>query len=89
MILYSNLYEREGNDAWLKDYVELHRNDLGLYIDHKVRWTGWGEPINENYTLELDENDLEKSQILLDEYLDRHSLEEEMKINLKELVNNG
>jgi len=40
MILYENTYEREGNDSWLKDYVQLHNNSIGLYLEHKKRWTG-------------------------------------------------
>lgn len=95
MILYKKIYEREGNDSWLKDYVELHRNDCGLFLEHKKRWNGWNGEIKENLTLELDINDLDASQSLLDDYIDEHSLynkysngeEEGIKINLKELLN--
>ena len=95
MILYEYCYEREGNDAWLKDYVQLHSNDFGLYLEHKKLWVGWGDDIKENYTLELDENDLDKSQKILDEYIDEHSLYEKYAngeeygviIKLKELIN--
>ena len=94
MILYEYLYERKGNDSWLKDYVELHRNDIGLYIDHKKRWDGWGGEIKENYTIELDENDLEASQKIVDEWISDNSLhtvfpngkEEGIKINLKQII---
>lgn len=86
MILYENVYEREGNDAWLKDYVQLHLNDMGLYLEHKKRWNGWNGEIKENNTLELYEDDLEKSQKLLDEYLYEHSLEDVIVIKLDELV---
>jgi hypothetical protein len=95
MILYENTYEREGNDSWLKDYVQLHSNDMGLYLEHKKRWNGWNGEIKENYTLELDENDLEKSQKMIDEYINEHSLyqkfhngeEEGIIIKLNELIN--
>ncbi len=95
MILYEYCYERAGNDAWLKDYVQLHRNDCGLYLDHKKRWSGWSGDIKENHTLELDENDLEKSQKMIDEYIEEHSLyekhsngkEEGIIIKLTELIN--
>jgi len=74
MILYEYTYEREGNDAWLKDHVQLIYNEIGLYLDHKKRWSGWGEPIKENYTLELDENDLDSSQEKLNQYIENNSL---------------
>lgn len=86
MILYNNIYEREGNDAWLKDYVDLHLNELGLYLEHKKRWDGWDGEIKEDYTLELDEDNLEKSQKLLNEYLYEHSLENNIIIKLNELI---
>lgn len=86
MILYENCYERAGNDSWLKDYVQLHLNDIGLYLEHKIRWDGWNGKIKENFTIELDEDDLEKSQKILDKYLNDHSLEEGIIINLKELI---
>jgi hypothetical protein len=87
MILYESVYEREGNDAWLKDYVQLHSNDMGLYLEHKKRWNGWNGEIKENNTIELDEYDLEKSQKLLDEYLYEHSIEDGIIIKLNELIN--
>ena len=87
MILYENVYEREGNYVWLKDYVQLHSNDMGLYLEHKKRWNGWNGEIKENNTIELDEYDLEKSQKLLDEYLCEHSIEDGIIIKLNELIN--
>ena len=87
MILYENVYEREGNDAWLKDYIQLCLNDMGLYIEHKKRWNGWRGEINENNTLELDEYNLDKSQKLLDEYLYENSLKDGIIIKLNELIN--
>jgi len=92
MVLYENLYEREGNDSWLKDYVQLHHNDMGLYLEHKKRWNGWSGEIKENYTLDLDLDDIETSQEKIDNYIEEHSLykkypsgkEEGVVINLKE-----
>lgn len=94
MILFDEIYERAGNDAWLKDLIQLHYNDLGLYLEHKVRWNGWNGKFNEDYCLILDESDLDKSQKLLDEYIDNNSLyikysngeEEGFIIKLKELI---
>lgn len=87
MIIYEKNYEREGNDSWLKDYIQLHLNDVGLYLDHKKRWNGWNGEIKENNTLELDENDLEKSQKILDGYINEHSLEDDIIIKLNEIIN--
>jgi hypothetical protein len=91
MILYSKLYERPGNDAWLKDRIELVNDELGLYLEHKVRWSGWGEDIKENHTIELDPYDIEASQKKINLYIENHSLyhkhldgtEEGIKINLQ------
>lgn len=94
MLIYKNTYEREGNDSWLKDHIHLHHNDIGLYLDHKKRWNGWNGNISENHTLELDEFDLEKSQKLINDYIEDNSLyikfpngsEEGIIINLIELI---
>lgn len=94
MILYENTYERPGNDAWLKDTVILHKNSIGLYIEHKVDWRGWGDDILEHHRLELDESDVEGSQKKIDEYIYEHSLhdvfpngeDDGIKIHLKILL---
>lgn len=87
MILYEKMYEREGNDAWLKDYVELHLNDIGLYLEHKKRWDGWNGKITEDNTIELDKYDLEQSQKTLDQFIYDNSLENVIAIKLNELIN--
>jgi hypothetical protein len=74
MILYEKKYEREGNDSWLIDFVRLHYNSFGLYLEHKLHWNGWNGVIKENHTLELDVNNLDKSQEILNEYIDDNSL---------------
>jgi len=36
MLIKRYNYEREGNDAWLKDYITIYLNDIdGLYISQK------------------------------------------------------
>lgn len=87
MILYEKMYEREGNDAWLKDYVELHLNDIGLYLEHKKRWDGWNGKITEDNTIELDKYDLEQSQKTLDQFIYDNNLENVIAIKLNELIN--
>lgn len=98
MILYEKTYERPGNESWLVDMIQIHRNDLGLYVEHKIRWkSSWAEPITENHTIDLDENDLDESQKILDEYLDNNSLritypnkeKDGFHINLKKIINNN
>lgn len=94
MILYYDTYEREGNDAWLVDHVELHSNAIGLYLDHKRRWKGWNGDINGNHTLELDAGDIEGSQKKIDDYIREEGLYHEypsgktegIKIDLRELL---
>ena len=50
MLLYSNSYCREGNDAWLEDYVYIHNDSAdGLHLVHKQRWRGWAGDINDDY----------------------------------------
>ena len=87
MLIKRYNYEREGNDAWLKDYITIYLNDIdGLYISHKKRWSGWNGEINENNTLILDEYDLDKSQKSLNEYLYEHNLEDGIVIKLNEII---
>ncbi|MCK9415527.1 hypothetical protein M0Q97_02575 [Candidatus Dojkabacteria bacterium] len=87
MLIKRYNYEREGNDAWLKDYITIYLNDIdGLYISHKKRCSGWNGEINENNTLILDEYDLDKSQKSLNEYLYEHNLEDGIVIKLNEII---
>ena len=85
MVLYENTYEREGNDAWLTDYVQLCYNQTGLCLIHKKLWNGWGGDIKEDNILNLDESNLEMSQKKLDEYLFENSLEDDISIDLEVL----
>lgn len=96
MILYEKLYEREGNDSWLKDLVQIDHNPLELSLKHQQRWNGWAGEINEDNCITLDIDDLEKSQKIVDKFIDDKSLytkfpsghEEGVQINLKELIEN-
>ena len=87
MILYTQEYSREGNDAWLIDYVELHNNSMGLYLIHKKDWKGWGGDIKETTNIDLDISEIEESQSKLDQYLIDIYLIDEIKINIEELLN--
>jgi hypothetical protein len=85
MILFSKLYEREGNDSWLKDYVEIRRNPFGLFLEHSVHHSGWAGEIKESYKIELDCSDIPESQIKVNKYLNDHLLDDEIKIELIEI----
>lgn len=84
MILFSKLYEHQYNSALSRDYVELHLNELGFYLDHKKRYFGWRGEINENFTIDLNAKDLNKSQKQIDSYLKENYLEDEIKISLND-----
>lgn len=84
MILFSKLYEHQYNNALSRDYVELHLNELGFYLDHKKRYFGWRGEINENFTIDLDLNNIQYSQTKIDSYLKENYLNDEMKIDLKD-----
>lgn len=87
MTLYEKLYEREGNDAWLKDCIEIRRTSIGLIMEHKVRHTGWNGDCNEDYTINLDSDDIEASQKKIDNYLEDNMLKEDFSIDLKSILN--
>lgn len=94
MIIYSETYERAGNDSWLIDRVQLIKDEFGLYITHKKLWTGWGNDIKEDNTIYLDIDDLEMSQKKIDIFIENNSLFDEypsghkegIQINLRELL---
>jgi hypothetical protein len=69
---------------------------MGLYLTHKQDWNGWNGRSQDNYTLDLDLEDLEGSQQKIDEYIKDHSLFNEypsghtegIEINLVDLLKN-
>jgi len=94
MILYEKVYEREGNDSWLKDQVQINDSPMGLFLEHKYNWSGWAGDSKGSNTLELDEYDMEGAQKKVDDFIEKHGLfdkfpngdEDGIKINLKELL---
>lgn len=86
MKIYEKIYEREGNDSWLIDYIEINKNQMGLYLYHKKNHKGWCGDINENNTIDLFEYDIEKSQKMIDKYLYDNNLEDHIVIYLSELL---
>ena len=94
MIIYDYTYEREGNDSWLIDNIKIHHDSMGLYMTHKLKWNGWGGTIKDYIEIDLDIDDIEKSQKIIDEYVDNNNLYHEypsghtegININLKELL---
>lgn len=87
-VLHSETYEREGNDSWLIDKIQIIREDGELILRHKRNWTGWAEPIKETREINLDEFDsIEDKQKRVQEYIENKYLSDEMIIpNLKELL---
>jgi len=86
MVLFSKLFEREGNDGWLKDYIEIVRNPLGLYFNHNLKYTGWRGDVKENYQIELDIDDLKSSQEKIDLHLRNELIDNEFQINLEQII---
>lgn len=89
MILYKKIYERESNDAWLIDHVKLSNNFDELFLIHHKRWIGWDNPIIEDNTINLDINNIIKSQKIINDFIDDNSLcngNKGIKINLKEIL---
>jgi hypothetical protein len=88
-VLYSETYEREGNDSWLIDKIQVIREDGEIYLRHKINHKGWGGDIKETYTVELEEYDtIENWQKKVDNYMSAQILIPEMKVpNLKEILN--
>ena len=88
MVIYINDYQRQGNDAWLKDYIEIRYSEnkyLTLY--HKKDWTGWAGTFKDENTLELDVDNIEESQKQIDVFLKENDLDE-ITIDLKHKINN-
>jgi len=90
-VLHSETYERDGNDSWLIDKIQIIREDGELILRHKQNWTSsWAEPIKGTREINLDEFDsIEDKQKRVQEYMENVYLNTEMKIpNLKELLDN-
>ena len=94
--LYNDIYEREGNNAWLSDHIIIMDSPIGLIMQHKKNHIGWMGEINETNIIELDRTNIEESQKIINEYIEENSLyityssgyEEGIKIFLKDLVKN-
>lgn len=87
-VLHSETYEREGNDSWLIDKIQIIREDGELILRHKRNWTCQAETIKETREINLDEFDsIEDKQKRVQEYIENKYLSDEMIIpNLKELL---
>ncbi len=88
-ILHSETYEREGNDAWLIDKIQIIYEDEELILRHKINHKGWNGPIKEAREIVLDEyNSMEDKQKRVQEYMENELLLPEMKVpDLKEILN--
>lgn len=80
-VLYSDTYEREGNDAWLNDKIQIIQEDGELTLRHKIRHVGWRGPIRETIEINLEEyNSIEEKQKRVIDYMENELLSPEMKI---------
>ena len=84
MILFSKFCEHKYNNALSRDYVELHLNELGFYLDHKKRYFGWRGEINENIVIDLDVKNIKDSQSKINLYIKENFSEYDIKINLND-----
>jgi len=90
-VLHSETYERDGNDSWLIDKIQIIREDGELILRHKQNWTSsWAEPIKGTREVNLDEFDsIEEKQKRVQEYMENQYLNTDMKVpNIKELLDN-
>lgn len=88
-ILHSETYEREGNDSWLIDKIQIIIEDEELILRHKINYKGWSEPIRETREINLDEYDtIEKQQERIKQYMENNCLIPEMEIpDLNKILN--
>jgi hypothetical protein len=87
-ILHSETNEREGNDAWLIDKIQIIMEDGELILRHKINHNGWSGPIKETREINLDEYaSMEDKQMRVKQYMENECLTPEMTIpNLLELI---
>lgn len=87
-VLYSEIYEREGNDAWLIDKIQIIKEDGELSIRHKINHKGWGGNIKSTFDIDLEEYDtIEEKQEKIRSYMEDQCLTPEMTIpNLNEIL---
>jgi hypothetical protein len=88
-ILHTETYEREGNDAWLIDKIQIIREDGELMLRHKVNHNGWNGPVKETREIDLEEfSSIEAKQKRVTDYMENECLTPEMNVpNLSELLN--
>jgi hypothetical protein len=86
MILYEKLYEREGSDCWIIDFVQIQCNELGLFLEHKYRVNSNRGNVNRDNTTELNNSELDIAQKQIDNYLEENGIISYFTINLKKLM---
>lgn len=86
--LYSEIYEREGNDAWLIDKIQIINEDGEILLRHKINHNGWNGKTKETREISLDDYpSIEEKQNKVNEYMESECLLPEMKIpNLSEIL---
>lgn len=87
-VLYSEVYEREGNDAWLIDKIQIIYEDDEYTLRHRINHNGWNGRIKETREISLDDYPtMEEKQKRVAEYMESECLDSHMKIpNLSEIL---
>lgn len=80
-ILYDRDWEREGNDSWLCDNIQIVERWGITTLTHTWRHNGWAGLIEGSEMITLNEN----AQPQIDEYLKQENLDDYYKIALNEL----
>jgi len=80
-VLHEEIYEREGNDSWLIDKIQLIQEDGELILRHKKNHKGWAGNIRETVEINLEDFDtLDEKQNKINEYMGNECLIPEMEI---------
>lgn len=89
-ILHSETYEREGNDAWLNDKIQIIQEDGELILRHKINHKGWNGELKETREISLEEfSSMEAKQKRVTDYMENECLTPEMAIpNLSTIFSN-
>lgn len=88
-VLHSETYEREGNDSWLIDKIQIIMEDGELILRHKINHNGWNGPVKETREINLDEyHSLVDKQQRVNNYFENECLGPEMTVpNLEKILN--
>jgi hypothetical protein len=86
-ILYTKEFEHYGNESIILDVVSLLKEGWNLFFRHNHQAKGsWFDPVNDVYTIILDEDDISISQQKIDDYLNSIHLFDELHFTFSEYI---